>query len=74
MVNNIKVFSNFFSAIFQKSLNKVIIFSLSTKSILVTSQNYGWTTDVTWTILLPFCVLNVAVEHGLIGLERHEGE
>ncbi len=40
-------------------------FCLHTKSILVASLHYGWTTDVTWTILsmslLPFWALNVVV-------------
>ncbi len=51
-----------------KLLNKVVIFVclfvfLCTKSILVASQNYGWTSDVTWIILrmslLPFWTLIV---------------
>ncbi len=29
----------------------LLLFSLRTKIILVASENYGWTTDVTWTIL-----------------------
>ncbi len=29
----------------------LFLFSLHTKSILVSSLNYGWTPDVTWTIL-----------------------
>ncbi len=45
--------------------NTTAMFSLRTKSILVASQNYCWTTDVTWTILtmslLPFWALNVVV-------------
>ncbi len=28
------------------------LFSLHTKSILLASENYSWTTDVTWTILM----------------------
>ncbi len=36
----------------EKLLNNVIILvSLLTKSILVASENYGWTPDVTWIIL-----------------------
>ncbi len=38
---------------------------LNAKSIVVSSANYGWTTDITWTILmmslLPFWALNVSV-------------
>ncbi len=46
-------------------IKSLFLFSLCTKSILVASENYGWTTDVTWTILtislLPFWALNVVV-------------
>ncbi len=49
----------------KKLLKLLFLFSLHTKSILVALQNYGWTTDVTWTILtmslLPFWALDVSV-------------
>ncbi len=43
----------------------LFFFSLCTKIILIASYNYGWITDVTWTILsmslLPFWALNISV-------------
>ncbi len=46
-------------------IKSLFLFSLCTKSIHVSSLNYGWTSDVTWTILtvslLPFWALNVSV-------------
>ncbi len=46
-------------------LKSLFVFSLCTKSFLVASSNYGWSTDVTWTILtmslLPFWALNMWV-------------
>ncbi len=46
-------------------VKKNCCFCLHTKSILVASIHYGWTTDVTWTILsmslLPFWTLNEVV-------------
>ncbi len=55
-----------------KMLNKVVFLDfMHTKSILVASWHYGWTTDVTWNILtlslLPFWALNVSV--GLLFME-----
>ncbi len=35
----------------EKCWIKLLLFSLYTTSILVASKHYGWTTDVTWTIL-----------------------
>ncbi len=34
----------------EELLNKLFLFSLHTKSILVTSQNWSWATDDTWTV------------------------
>ncbi len=52
----------------------LFLFSLRTKSILVASYNYGWPTDVTWTILtmffLHFWALNVSV--ALLSMELSE--
>ncbi len=46
-------------------IKSLFLLSLHTKSIVVTSYNYGWTTDVSWTILtmslLPFWALYVVV-------------
>ncbi len=43
----------------EELLNRNHYFSFfHTKSILVASQIYGWTTDVTWTILLTICKYN----------------
>ncbi len=57
--------------ILSKSL---FLFSLHTKSILVASYNYGWTTDVTWTILTmslqTFWALNVSIV--LLSMERQK--
>ncbi len=48
-----------------KLLNKVIFVFFAQKSILIPWENYAWTTDVAWTILmmslLPFWALNVSV-------------
>ncbi len=49
-----------------KWLKSLFLFSLCTKTILVASKHYCWTTNVTWTILmpslLPFWALNVSVD------------
>ncbi len=59
-----------------KLLNKVgiFVFFLRTKSTLVASYNYGWTTGVIWIILamslLCFCALIVVVS--LLSMEGSE--
>ncbi len=49
----------------KKLFYKVVIFVSFAHKILWASKNYGWTTDVTWTILtmsfLPSWALNVAL-------------
>ncbi len=62
-------------AIHNKALYKCIIHSfIHSRSILVASKNYGWTTDVSWTILtmslLPFWALNVI--DPLLSMQGHE--
>ncbi len=46
-------------------IKSLFLFSLHTNINLVASENYSWSTDVTWTIfmmfLLPFWVLKVSV-------------
>ncbi len=38
-------------------IKSLFLFSLHTKSILIASKKYGWTTDVIWTILMMSIVL-----------------
>ncbi len=63
-----------YAFIWDKLLNEVgfFLFSLRTKSIFVASQNYGWTTDVTWIVLTLIVLGSLLSMEGQRALGIHQ--